>query len=95
MSAHDGGPQRLTLTTPLAGLEPAGPVDVPALARPIEAIGLAIPGLPPKALVAVEAAAQGITPRRPRKRTFTASSPDGRPGPASRGRCGLVAPARR
>ncbi|KQQ48456.1 hypothetical protein ASF58_03945 [Methylobacterium sp. Leaf125] len=58
---HDGGPQRLTLTTPLAGLEPAGPVDVPALARRIEALGLAIPGLPPKALVAVEAATQGIT----------------------------------
>jgi sulfite reductase beta subunit-like hemoprotein len=58
---HDGGPQRLTLTTPLAGLESGAPIDVPALAQRIEAIGLAIPGLPPKALVAVEADAHGIT----------------------------------
>ena len=55
----DGGPQRLTLTTPLAGLE-AGLVDVPALAHTIEAIGLAVPRLPPKTLVAVEAASPGI-----------------------------------
>ncbi|KQP88240.1 precorrin-3B synthase [Methylobacterium sp. Leaf117] len=58
---HDGGPQRLTLTTPLAGLEPDAGADVPALARKIEAIGLAISGLPPKTLVAVESAAGGIT----------------------------------
>ncbi|MHC2087490.1 precorrin-3B synthase [Methylobacterium sp. CM6244] len=51
----DGGPQRLTLTAPLAGLE-ATAIDIPTLAGAIEAIGLAIPGLPPKALVAVEAA---------------------------------------
>ncbi|WP_036266100.1 precorrin-3B synthase [Methylobacterium sp. 10] len=54
----DGGPQRLTLTAPLAGLE-ATPIDIPSLAGSIEAIGLAIPGLPPKALVAVEAAESG------------------------------------
>ncbi|KQP41785.1 precorrin-3B synthase [Methylobacterium sp. Leaf106] len=54
----DGGPQRLTLTAPLAGLE-ATPIDIPTLAGAIEAIGLAIPGLPPKALVAVEAAEHG------------------------------------
>ncbi|KQP42392.1 hypothetical protein ASF49_00590 [Methylobacterium sp. Leaf104] len=57
---HDGGPQRLTLTTPLAGFEPAGTVDVPALARRIEAIGLEIAGLPPKSLVAVESDVHGI-----------------------------------
>ncbi|MBY0259945.1 hypothetical protein [Methylobacterium sp.] len=55
---HDGGPQRLTLTTPLAGLDCDA---VPALARAIEAIGLAIPGLPPKTLVAIESAAYGLT----------------------------------
>ncbi|KQP61199.1 hypothetical protein [Methylobacterium sp. Leaf108] len=44
----DGGPQRLTLTAPLAGQA------VRDLARAIEAIGLAIPGLPAKALVSVE-----------------------------------------
>ncbi|MCJ2043271.1 hypothetical protein MKK58_01725 [Methylobacterium sp. J-078] len=55
---HDGGPQRLTLTTPLAGLDSDA---VPALARAVEAIGLAIPGLPPKTLVAIESAAYGLT----------------------------------
>ncbi|KQO70068.1 hypothetical protein [Methylobacterium sp. Leaf88] len=55
---HDGGPQRLTLTPPLAGLEPEA---VPALAQAIEAIGRVIPGLPPKSLVAVEAATHGIS----------------------------------
>nr|USU30289.1 hypothetical protein NG677_12880 [Methylobacterium sp. OTU13CASTA1] len=42
----DGGPQRLTLTAPLFGLSD--------LAEAVEAIGRAIPGLPPKALVAIE-----------------------------------------
>ncbi|MHC2016774.1 hypothetical protein [Methylobacterium sp. CM6247] len=56
----DGGPQRLTLTAPLAGLE-ATAIDIPTLAGAIEAIGLAIPGLPPKALVAVEAAECGAS----------------------------------
>ncbi|MBX9931988.1 MAG: hypothetical protein K2Y56_10695 [Methylobacterium sp.] len=46
----DGGPQRLTLTPPLAGH------DVMALAWAIEEIGLEIPGLPAKTLVAVEEA---------------------------------------
>ncbi len=55
---HDGGPQRLTLTTPLAGLDSDA---APALAQAIEAIGRTIPGLPPKALVAVESAVRGIT----------------------------------
>lgn len=54
----DGGPQRLTLTAPLAGLEET-PIDIPSLAGAIEAIGLAIPGLPPKTLVAVEASVRG------------------------------------
>lgn len=50
----DGGPQRLTLTSPLAGHDPDETIDVPALARAIETAGLAIPGLPAKTLVAVE-----------------------------------------
>ncbi|MDP4002411.1 precorrin-3B synthase [Methylobacterium sp. NEAU K] len=50
----DGGPQRLTLTSPLAGRDPAETIDVPGLARAIEAAGLGVPGLPPKTLVAVE-----------------------------------------
>ena len=50
----DGGPQRLTLTGPLAGLDPAEVIDVSALARAIEAAGRGIPGLPAKTLVAVD-----------------------------------------
>ncbi len=50
---HDGGPQRLTLTSPLAGLVPAF-LDVPTLARSIEAVGRAVAGLPAKTLVLVE-----------------------------------------
>jgi precorrin-3B synthase len=46
------GPQRLTLAAPLAGLDPAEPLDAAALAAAIEA--LAPDGLPPKTLVAVE-----------------------------------------
>lgn len=53
-SRDDGGPQRLTLTAPLAGLDPSERIDVPALARAVEASGLAVPGLPPKTLVAVD-----------------------------------------
>jgi len=50
----DGGPQRLTLTSPLAGCDPAERIDVPALARAIETAALAIPGLPAKTLVVVD-----------------------------------------
>lgn len=50
----DGGPQRLTLTAPLAGLDPSETIDVPALARAVEAAGRAVPGLPPKTLVAID-----------------------------------------
>lgn len=50
----DGGPQRLTLTAPLAGLDPAETIDVPALARAVEAAGRAVPGLPAKTLVAID-----------------------------------------
>ncbi|MBY0296169.1 MAG: nitrite reductase, partial [Methylobacterium sp.] len=46
----DGGPQRLTLASPLATLDPA----LMALVEAIEAAGRAVPGLPAKALVAVE-----------------------------------------
>ena len=49
----DGGPQRLTLTSPLAGLDPDHAVDVRALASAIEAEGLGIVGVPPKTLVAI------------------------------------------
>ena len=50
----DGGPQRLTLTQPLAGHDPAELIDVPALAGAVEAAALDIPGLPAKTLVVVE-----------------------------------------
>ncbi|MCJ2090503.1 precorrin-3B synthase [Methylobacterium sp. E-005] len=50
----DGGPQRLTLTQPRAGQDPTEVIDVPALARAIEAAALDIPGLPAKTLVVVE-----------------------------------------
>ncbi|MET0367397.1 MAG: precorrin-3B synthase [Methylobacterium sp.] len=44
---RDGGPQRLTLTSPLAE------AGLSALAKAIEDIGRGVPGLPPKTLVAV------------------------------------------
>jgi precorrin-3B synthase len=50
----DGGPQRLTLTSPLAGHDPAERVDVPAIARAVEAAGRTVAGLPAKTLVVVE-----------------------------------------
>ncbi len=50
----DGGPQRLTLTSPIAGRDPTELIDVPALARALETAGLSIPGLPAKTLVVVE-----------------------------------------
>ncbi len=49
----DGGPQRLTLTSPLAGHDRDALIDVPAAARAIEVAGRAIPGLPAKTLVAI------------------------------------------
>lgn len=51
---HDGGPQRLTLTSPLAGRDPAEVIDVPRLARAIESAGRSVLGLPAKTLVAIE-----------------------------------------
>ena len=50
----DGGPQRLTLTGPLSGHDPAETIDVPRLARAIEAAGRRLAGLPAKTLVFVE-----------------------------------------
>ncbi|MEH3144272.1 MAG: nitrite reductase [Methylobacterium frigidaeris] len=47
---HDGGPQRLTLS---------GPAHA-ALANAVEAAGLAVPGLPAKALVAIEGPDLGL-----------------------------------
>jgi precorrin-3B synthase len=49
----DGGPQRLTLTGPFAGHDPDDMIDVPALARAIEAVGRDVAGLPAKILVVV------------------------------------------
>ncbi|GJE53733.1 MULTISPECIES: precorrin-3B synthase [Methylobacterium] len=50
----DGGPQRLTLTSALAGFDADEAIDVLALARAIEEIGLTVPGLPAKTLVAID-----------------------------------------
>ncbi len=50
----DGGPQRLTLASPLCGLAPAL-IDGQAVAARIEALGRAVAPLPAKTLVAVEA----------------------------------------
>ena len=47
---RDGGPQRLTLTSPLAGRDP---FDIPVLARAIEEAGRGVAALPAKTLVAV------------------------------------------
>ncbi|WP_457105273.1 precorrin-3B synthase [Methylobacterium sp. P5_C11] len=49
----DAGPQRVTLTSPNAGLDTEAVIDVPALADAIETAARGIPGLPPKTLVVV------------------------------------------
>lgn len=54
----DGGPQRLTMTSPLADCDPDALIDAIALAREIEAVGLTIAGLPAKTLVAIESGGQ-------------------------------------
>jgi precorrin-3B synthase len=48
------GPPRLTLVSPLAGLDPAERFDASALAAAVETEARALPGLPPKAVVAVD-----------------------------------------
>jgi precorrin-3B synthase len=48
------GPQRLTLTSPLAGHDPSDLLDASALAQAIEARGRLIAGLPAKACVVVD-----------------------------------------
>nr|WP_147076010.1 precorrin-3B synthase [Methylobacterium haplocladii] len=50
----DGGPQRLTLASALAGFDADEAIDVLALARAIEDVGLTVPGLPAKTLVAID-----------------------------------------
>ena len=55
----DGGPQRLTLTSPHAGMIPEA-IDAPGIARAIEAHGLRIAALPPKTLVLIAGA--GLDP---------------------------------
>jgi len=59
---HDGGPQRLTLTSPLCGLDPEALVDGSTLAARIEALGRAVAPLPAKTLVAVEAGGRCTLP---------------------------------
>ena len=54
-SRGDGGPQRLTLTSPLCGLDAGALIDGHAVAAGIEALGRAVAPLPAKTLVAVEA----------------------------------------
>jgi precorrin-3B synthase len=49
-----GGPPRLTLVSPLAGRDPAERFDVPALAAAVEVQARGLPGLPPKAAVAID-----------------------------------------
>jgi precorrin-3B synthase len=54
-SRGDGGPQRLTLTSPHCGLDAGALIDGHAVAARIEALGRAVAPLPAKTLVAVEA----------------------------------------
>jgi precorrin-3B synthase len=58
----DGGPQRLTLTSPVAGRDADELIDVPALAQAIEAGGRRVPGLPAKTLVVVEGRPAAVLP---------------------------------
>lgn len=52
---HEGdGPQRVTLVSPLAGLEPSPFIDAYSIADAIEAAARTIPGLPPKCGVVVD-----------------------------------------
>ncbi|MGE7415166.1 nitrite reductase [Methylobacterium tarhaniae] len=53
---HDGGPQRLTLSAPLAG------AHCLAVVAAVEAIGREVPGLPAKTLVAVDDDRGGLGP---------------------------------
>jgi precorrin-3B synthase len=48
------GPPRLTLLSPLAGRDPAERFDAMALAAAVEAQARGLPGLPPKAAVAID-----------------------------------------
>ncbi|MFE1600973.1 nitrite reductase [Methylobacterium sp. ID0610] len=52
----DGGPQRLTLSSPLAALDPG----LLAVIAAVEAAGRSVPGLPAKTLVVVEGEACGL-----------------------------------
>lgn len=54
------GPLRLTLASPLAGLDPLDRLDVARLAAKIEAAGRALAGLPPKCLVVIDGG--GLSP---------------------------------
>ncbi|TCR64115.1 precorrin-3B synthase [Bosea sp. BK604] len=52
--AEGDGPQRLTLTSPLAGHDPSDLIDAAALAAAIEASSRSIPGLPAKTCIVVD-----------------------------------------
>lgn len=73
----DGGPQRLTLTSPLAGQ------DIAALASAIEVAGRAVLGLPPKTFVAVgmmlDEADLSVLPLEGGRVAIIAGLADGRP----------------
>ena len=82
----DGGPQRVTLTSPLAGLAAAGTCDTTSLAGAIEAAALALPGLPAKTLVALAGPGLGaadadivLTPLPDGRVAVALARPDGTP----------------
>lgn len=50
----EGDPANVTITSPLAGLDPADCIDARRLAREIEAEAGRIPGLPPKTAIVVD-----------------------------------------
>ncbi len=54
VEANEDGPPRVTLVSPLAGIDPAETFDSLALAAAIDAAVTGLAGLPPKSLVAVD-----------------------------------------
>ncbi|PIK70610.1 nitrite reductase [Methylobacterium frigidaeris] len=76
---HDGGPQRLTLSPPLARMACL------SIVAAVEAIGREVPGLPAKTLVAVEDAAGGLGPVEADLRVRVASDLTPTPLPHGRG----------
>lgn len=54
LEPHGPGPHRLTIVSPLAGLDPTELLDAAAVAEAVEAAGRGIDGLPVKAAIAVD-----------------------------------------